>query len=164
LIEAAILHDDSAWIDALLPHRRLAGKSFDIFAHFPSLRESTILSLIKAEDGEVRIRFQGDPLAEEQLSLLQRTSGPWGVELSRLVLERLPRNLSDRNQFHHTLVGFLPVAARCLPTALALATPLFRTVDYVDVQGYLAPQVDKQLEAFHALIQFRHDMIQELRA
>ena len=30
LIEAAILHEDSGWIDALLPHRRLAGKTFNL--------------------------------------------------------------------------------------------------------------------------------------
>jgi Family of unknown function (DUF5691) len=164
LVEAAILHDDSAWIDALLPHRRLAGKTFDVLALFPSLRESTTLTLIKAEDAEDRIRFQGDPLTDDQMNLLHRTAGPWGLELSRLVLDRLPRNLADRNQFHHNLVGLLPVAARCLPTAEALARPPRRTVADADVAGWLMVQVDRQLDAFHALIQFRHDMIQELRA
>src|SRR6185312_5163212 len=138
-------------------------KTFNIFAEFPTLRESTVLGLIRAEDTEVRIRFQGDPLTEEQMGLLHRTPGPWGVELSRLVLERLPRNLADRNHFHHTLTGFLPVAARCLPPATVLDAPPRRTVADAEVPGYLLAQVDRHLEEFHATIQFRHDMIQELR-
>jgi Family of unknown function (DUF5691) len=163
LMEAAVLHNDSDWIDALLPHRRLAGKSFNIFAHFPSIRESTVLSLIRAEDADVRIRFQGEPLTEEQMNLLHRTPGPWGSELSRLILERLPRNLADGNHIHYALTGFLQAAARCLPTAGVLAAPLHRTVADADVQGYLLVQVDRHLEEFHALIQFRHEMTQELR-
>jgi hypothetical protein len=163
LIESAILHGDSDWIDALLPHRRLAGKSFNIFAAFATLPQETTLGLIKAEDAEVRIRFEGNPLTDEQMSLLHRTPGPWGEELSRLVLERLARNLDDRNHFDHTLVGLLSAAAVCLPPAAVLASPPSRTLADSEVPGYVIYQVDRQLETFHALIQFRHEMIQELR-
>jgi hypothetical protein len=164
LIESALFHQDSEWIDALLPHRRLAGKSFNIFNHFPTIRESTLLTLIRAEDAEERIRFEGSPLTEEQLDLLCRTQGPWGSELAELVLNRLPRNLADRNHFHYTLSSFAEVAARCLPTAAVLsAPPLRRTVPDEDIQRYLSAQVDRNLEEFHATIQFRHEMTQELR-
>ena len=163
LVEAAIRFGESEWVDALLPHRGKITKYFSIFAHFASLPEATTLKLILEKDATARSSPTNRPLTDEQMSLLHRTVGPWGNELSRLFLERLTRNLGHKGHFDYNTAGVLSTAARCLPPALVLASPPTRTVADSGASAYVVQHIDRQLEAFHALIQFRHDMIQELR-
>ncbi len=163
IIEAAVLHNDPEWIDALLPHRRKTGNTFNIYATFSNLTEATTRKLILADDDRSRAQPESRALTEEQMNLLHRTDGPWGDELSRLVLARMAVNLGQTRHFHHTLYGLLNAAARCLPPELVLASPPRRTIADSEGNLYVVQQVDRQLEEFHALIQFRHEMIQELR-
>jgi hypothetical protein len=168
LVEAAVLHRDFEWLDALLPYRKRAGKALDVFSLLNTLpgdrREAVCLRLIRTAEVQRRLGSGGDPLTEEQMTLLERVPAPWGDELSRLFLERLPLNLAEPSKYYYQIGGLLRAAARALPTAAALAAPLRRTGGDSRAHQYLFQEIDRHLEAFHALIQFRHDMIQELRA
>ena len=81
------------------------------------------------------------------------------------VLDRAPAQLPpSSNRYSFLVGGLLRAAARALPTAAALAAPPRRMAGESRTHPYLLQELDRHLEAFHALIQFRHDMIQELRA
>jgi hypothetical protein len=156
----------------LLPYRRLAGDAFttfDVLSLYNSLpvdrREAACLRMIRTAEVQGRLGFEeGEPLNVEQMTLLERVPAPWGDELTRLALERIPFNLADPNQYDQQIGSLLRAAGRALPPAAALAASLRRTADDSRSHQYGLQQIDRHLEAFHTLIQFRHDMLQELRA
>ena len=59
LVEAAVIHQDLDWLDALLPHRKRAGKAFDAFTLLNTLpedrREAACLRMIRTAEVQGRI-------------------------------------------------------------------------------------------------------------
>jgi hypothetical protein len=164
LADATRRHRDPDWAEALLPHRRLAGESIDVAALLailpPERRQATALRSIQADDAAPRIRFKADPLTDDQMTLLANIPPPWGDDLAREVLARLPHTLNGTKYFDAALLRFLPAAGLGLPPALALEAASDWTIDNKD----LPPSDRRQVDEFLALLQFRHDMLKELSA
>ena len=173
LVEAAVLHRDSDWLDALLPHRRLAGNALQVLAVLNVLpddrREATLpLSLIRADDsarpgsasvlGRPPDRGADHAPGAGPLRLGPPSVGPGpgaaGAEPVR-PMKPFPSCPGGPARLRRPVPPLWPMPWPRRPTpggACPRSNPDL-------LQG-----IDRHLEAFHALIQFRHDMIQELRA
>jgi hypothetical protein len=158
LIEAAILHGDSEWNDALsaqsLPWDTKANLLKQIQAQSPSRREAMVLSMIRNLDSSQKI-------GTNTSVFMDQIPAPWGDELSRLALERSVMFTTIGNRDY--LAARLGKIGLRVATTVALATPPNLAFPMANPPAYLIEQVNSHFAEYQALIQFRHEMNQELR-
>ncbi len=155
LIAAARRSADADWIEALLPHCRLAGPGLEVGGVIAALpegrREALALALLRDEGRE-------GPLADDLMLLLEHVPAPWGEALAEEVLERVRRRLATERYFGYEVMRFLMVLRRCAP-----AGPALQAAARWALRGQDGPPTDQRpYEEFLALLQFRVDMIGEL--
>jgi hypothetical protein len=149
---------DADWIEALLPHRKRAALDVDdlrdLIRALPlDCRERAVLGLLRL-DALGHVVQKVEELSDDVMLLLSdHLPAPWGEELAREILERLPLNLSKAKYYDYHVNRFLKAAGVALPATMALQAASGWTVSEA-----IRPQVDE----FVALLQFRHDMLKEL--
>ena len=101
---------------------------------------------------------------EEQMTLLERSPAPGATSCPAWSWSGSRATWPSRTSITTSSAACSGPPPARLPTAAALAAPPRRPAEAPRSNPYSLQEIDRQLEAFHALIQFRHDMIQELRA
>jgi hypothetical protein len=153
LTEAAERYLDADWLEALLPYyERVAPTGGDIGKMIRTLpeerRRRAALGLLRKGSSKA---LSDDGL----LWLASHVLIPWGDELAREILDRLPHNLAKIKHYDYCLKEFQRVACLRLPATAALQA----------ASGWTVPEVVRsQFDEFVALLQFRHDMLKELSA
>jgi hypothetical protein len=160
LTRAAIRARDPDWIEALLPQRKRAALDLNdlrelIQALPPDRRERAMLGLLRM-DAQGNFFQKVEELSDDGMMLLaDHMPAPWGEDLAREILGRLPLNLAKARYYDYYINRFLKAAGAALPETMALQAASGWTV---------SEAIRSQFDEFVALLQFRHDMLKELSA
>jgi hypothetical protein len=160
LTRAAIRARDPDWIEALLPQRKRAALDLDdlreLIQALPHERRERAVPALLRMDAQGHFFEKVEALSDDGMTLLaEHMPAPWGEELAREVLVRLPLNLAGAKYYDYYTHQFLKAAGAALPATAALQATSGWTV---------SEAIRTQFDEFVALLQFRHDMLKELSA
>ena len=147
---AALSARDAEWAEALLSHDPQAS---DLMDALPAARQEALLLAM--------LRADCTPLHKHPvLDLLRKTRHTWSAELTRAVLRTLHRHMRKwKDTYDYQLRGALTDEfARRMPPAL-LPEIAANWPEETDVRERWQGTIDKLL----ITLQFRHDMLRELR-
>src|SRR5262249_43522818 len=97
-----------------------------------------------------------EELSDDGMMLLaDHMPAPWGDELAREILGRLPLNLAKAMYYDYSISRFLKAAGAALPATVALPAMSGWTV---------SEPIRSQFDELIVLLQFRHDMLKEISA
>ena len=156
LISATETFSDIEWAEAFVARGPINLEAFDsadlLYVLSPQRREAVIMDIL---------RIKKNPLLTKDLSLrmLWRLQTPWSAELSRAVLRSaLEYMKSTEQQGDWEMRGSIIYFARAIsPDILEEATAML-TVPEAGRSFY-----SDSLDKFAAVVQFRHEMLRELR-